>query len=184
MQRNDDHRQGRSLFLQTMRDVIAASKSLTNDDDGSSSSNDNDEATRLVNCARIRVDGSIISSSNNDGEVGGKRFSTAFCLPPSSSSRVVGGIGNKRQMKTVAQLSAIHLVGHGKAAAAPKNKNPSNSASSSEDDNIATGAGAGGRWYETITQKVNRIIDLALANRSADDEMRYLEALQVIYYCY
>ena len=56
-------------------------------------------------------------------------------------------------MKTVAQLSAIHLVGHphGKAAAAPPtNNNPS---SSSDYDNIATGAGAGGRWYETITQK-------------------------------
>jgi hypothetical protein len=75
MQRNDDHlRQGRSLFLQTVHDVIAASKSLSlTNEDGSSSSNDNDEATRHVDCARIRIDGSIISSSLNDGDVGGKR---------------------------------------------------------------------------------------------------------------
>jgi hypothetical protein len=181
MQRNDDHlRQGRSLFLQTVHDVIAASKSLTNDD-SSSSSNDNDEATRLDDCARIRFDGSIISSSNNDGE-DREQFTTAFCLPPSRSSRgggntsnLGGGIGNECQMKTVAQLSAIHLVGpYGKAA--PTNNNPS----SSDYDNIATGAkAAGGRWYETITSKVNRIIDMALATfdgSSADDELRYLDS--------
>jgi hypothetical protein len=81
-------------------------------------------------------------------------------------------------MKTVAQLSAINLVGnpYGKAAAAAP---PTNNPSLSEDDNIATGAGAGGRWYETITQKVNRIIDMALATfdgSSADDELRYLDS--------
>jgi hypothetical protein len=125
---DDDHRrQGRSLFLQTMHDVIAASKSssLSNDGNGSTSNdNSNDEATRLVDCARIRIDGSIISSSNNDGE-DREQFSTAFCLPFSSSSRVGGGIGNNdQQMKTVAQLSAIHnLVGgnNGRAAAVPTN---------------------------------------------------------------
>jgi hypothetical protein len=187
MERNDDYRrQGRSLFVQTVREaVIAASKSLSMTTiDGSSSSSDNHEATRLDDCARIRIDGSITSSSLNDGDVGGKRFSTAFCLPPSGSSRGAGGIGNKCQMKAVAQLSAIHLVGPYGKAAVPTNNN----LSSSDYDNIATGSGAGGRWYETITQKVNRIIDLALATfdgSSADDELRYwIVALLVIYYCY
>ena len=181
MQRDDDHRQGRSLFLRTMCDDAKSSSSTTIE-------GDDDDASKRRGCARIRVDGSIVSSSSsNDDKAADFRFSTAFCLPPSSSHRgtddyhSVGGIGNERQMKTVARLSAIQLVGRrGNAAMA----NDDNTTSSSSDDTTAIGksrgSGAGvGRWYESMTQKVNRIIDVALAtldgSSAADDEMRYLD---------
>ena len=195
MQRDDDHRQGRSLFLRAMRDVVIASSkssSLTAID-RSTEGNDDDASKRRRGCARIRVDGSIVSSSSssNDDKAADFRFSAAFCLPPSSSHRgtddyyhSVGGlVGNERQMKTVARLSAIQLVGRRGNATA--NINDTTSSSSSLDDTTAIGtakgSGAGvGRWYETMTQKVNRIIDVALAtfdgSSAADDEMRYLDS--------
>jgi hypothetical protein len=86
-------------------------------------------------------------------------------------------------MKTVARLSAIQLVGRRGNATA--NINDTTSSSSSLDDTTAIGTakglGAGvGRWYETMTQKVNRIIDVALAtfdgSSADDDEMRYLDS--------
>ena len=181
MQRDDDHRQGRSLFLRTMCDD-AKSSSLTTIE------GNDDDASKRRGCARIRVDGSIVSSSSsNDDKAADFRFSTAFCLPPSSSHRddyhSVGGIGNERQMKTVARLSAIQLVGRRGNAAMANDDNTTSSSSSSDDTTAigkSRGSGAGvGRWYESITQKVNRIIDVALAtldgSSAADDEMRYLE---------
>ena len=198
MQRDDDHRHGRSLFLRTMRDVVNASSkssSLTAIDCRCTEGNDDDASKRRGWFARIRVDGSIVSSSsssNDDDKAADFRFSAAFCLPPSPSHRgtdthrSVGLIGNERQMKTVARLSAIQLVGRrGNAAIANINNDITTSSSSSLDDDVtasgtARGLGAGvGRWYETVTRKVNRIIDVALStfdgSSAADDEMRYLE---------
>jgi hypothetical protein len=89
-------------------------------------------------------------------------------------------------MKTVARLSAIQLVGRrGNAAIANINDDITSSSSSLDDITTAIGTarglGAGvGRWYESVTRKVNCIIDVALAtfdgSSAADDEMRYLDS--------
>ena len=164
MQRDDDHRHGRSLFLRAMRDVVIASSkssSLTTID--CSTEGNDDDALKRRGCARIRVDGSIVSSSSssNDDDIAADfRFTSAFCLPPSPSHRgsdthhSVGWIGNERQMKTVARLSAIQLVGR-RGNAATANINDITSSSSSSDDDIITASGATreagsrvGRWYD------------------------------------